>query len=361
MALVIADRVKETSATTGTGALTLAGAITGFRAFSAACAVGDTLYYALQAVDASGVPTGDWECGLGTYSSANTLTRTTVTSSSNAGAAVSLAAGTKQVYISMPAVQVAWARERLTAARTYYVRTDGSDSNTGLANTAGVAFLTIQKAINAVTGLDIATYSVTIQLADGTYSGATVVNGPWLGSGTVTIQGNAATPANVLLTSSGATITASNGAAITLTGFKVTSTGNFNLLANSGAKISFSNLNIGACVAHQVRANTGASITCTGNYTISGGAWAHLVALESGAIFVQAKTVTISGTPAFSVGFCDLNFCGFIEANGNTFSGSATGKRYSVATNSVLYVAGAATTYLPGDTAGTTATGGQYA
>lgn len=106
MAFVIADRVKETSITTGTGALTLAGAMTGFQAFSAACTVGDTCYYALQGVDAGGSPTGEWECGLGTYSAADTLTRTTVTSSSNAGAAVSLAAGAKQVFISMPAVQV---------------------------------------------------------------------------------------------------------------------------------------------------------------------------------------------------------------------------------------------------------------
>lgn len=360
MAFIIADRVKETTTTTGTGVLTLAGTLTGFTTFAARCAVGDTLYYAIQAVDGTGAPTGEWECGLGTYSGTSTLTRTTVTSSSNSDAAVSFAAGTKQVFITMPAVQARWARERLTADRTYYVRTDGSDTNTGLANTSGGAFLTIQKAINSVSVLDIAIYNVAIQLADGTYSSPIVINGPWVGSGTVTLQGNAGTPSNVLLTSAGATITASNGASINLEGFKVTSTGNFNLLAESRASVTFSNLDVGVCAAHQIRANTGASIRCTGNYAISGGAWAHLVALEGGVIFVQAATLTISGTPAFSVGFCDLNFCGIIEADGNTFVGSATGKRYSVGTNSVLFVAGAATTYLPGNATGTTATGGQY-
>lgn len=101
MAHVSEPRVLETSTTTGTGALTLAGAVTGFRAFSAVCSTSDTCLYYIEAVDGSGVPTGDWECGLGTYSGANTLTRTTVVRSSNAGAAVSLAAGTKRVGITL--------------------------------------------------------------------------------------------------------------------------------------------------------------------------------------------------------------------------------------------------------------------
>lgn len=106
MTLQIADRVKETTTTTGTGPLTLAGAMTGYRAFSAVCTTGDTCNYALHAVDANGVPTGDWEVGQGTYSAANTLTRTTILASSNAGAAVNLAAGTKQAWIDYPAAAI---------------------------------------------------------------------------------------------------------------------------------------------------------------------------------------------------------------------------------------------------------------
>lgn len=107
MALVIADRIRETTASTGTGALALSGAATGFRAFSSVCSTADTCYYALQAVDSSGTPTGDWEVGIGTYSSANTLTRTTVLASSNGNAVVNLAAGTKQVWLDLAADQVA--------------------------------------------------------------------------------------------------------------------------------------------------------------------------------------------------------------------------------------------------------------
>lgn len=103
MALVFNDRVLETSTTTGTGAFTLAAAITGYQRFADACSTSDTCYYFIQAVDANGNPSGDWETGLGTYSSANTLTRTTPQQSSNADAAVDFAAGTKYVAITASA------------------------------------------------------------------------------------------------------------------------------------------------------------------------------------------------------------------------------------------------------------------
>lgn len=103
MPLIRKDRVAETTATTGTGPLALNGAITGYRAFDDVMAIGDTCYYAVEAVDAFGVPTGAWETGLATKSAASTLTRTVVHASSNAGAAVAFAAGTKRVMLTMTA------------------------------------------------------------------------------------------------------------------------------------------------------------------------------------------------------------------------------------------------------------------
>ncbi|MFZ3014874.1 MAG: hypothetical protein WA045_14320 [Nitrospira sp.] len=103
MPQIIADRVKETSSTTGVGAFTLAGAAQGYRAFSALLSIGDTCYYTIEALTAAGAPSGEWETGLGTYSALNTLTRTTVLSSSNAGAAVNFAAGLKNVMLDAPA------------------------------------------------------------------------------------------------------------------------------------------------------------------------------------------------------------------------------------------------------------------
>jgi hypothetical protein len=98
MPLVLKDRVKETSTTTGTGTLTLAGAAAGFQSFSV-IGDGNTTYYAI--VDAA---SGDWEVGIGTYSSTgDTLSRDTVLESSNAGALVDFAAGSKDVFVTYPA------------------------------------------------------------------------------------------------------------------------------------------------------------------------------------------------------------------------------------------------------------------
>lgn len=89
---VFADRVRETSTTTGTGTLTLLGAVTNYRTFSTGIGSGNTTYYC--AVHST---IAEWECGLGTMASGTTLARTTVLSSST-GAAVSFSAGTKDVF-----------------------------------------------------------------------------------------------------------------------------------------------------------------------------------------------------------------------------------------------------------------------
>jgi hypothetical protein len=101
MTKVVEDRVLETSTTTGTGALTLLGAVSGYRAFSAVCVNNDTVDYYIEAVDASGVPTGAWETGIGTWGTGNILTRTSVISSSNADTVVTLGVGTKRVGIGL--------------------------------------------------------------------------------------------------------------------------------------------------------------------------------------------------------------------------------------------------------------------
>lgn len=98
MALVVADRVKETSTTTGTGTFTLAGAVTGFQSFSV-IGNGNTTYYTISSQSGS-----EWEVGVGTYtSSGTTLARTTVLASSNSGALVNFSAGTKDVFVVYPA------------------------------------------------------------------------------------------------------------------------------------------------------------------------------------------------------------------------------------------------------------------
>jgi hypothetical protein len=101
MALILKDRVQETSTTTGTGTLTLAGAVTQFQTFSSAIGNGNTTYYTI--FNAGGA---DWEVGIGTVG-AGTLARTTVLASSNAGSLVSFT-GTLYVFCDYPAGKAAY-------------------------------------------------------------------------------------------------------------------------------------------------------------------------------------------------------------------------------------------------------------
>ena len=97
MALVLKDRVKETTTTTGTGTLTLGGAVTGYQSFSSAIGNTNTTYYAIYLDGGS-----EWEVGIGTVS-AGALSRDTILASSNSGSAVNFSAGQKTVWCDYPA------------------------------------------------------------------------------------------------------------------------------------------------------------------------------------------------------------------------------------------------------------------
>jgi hypothetical protein len=246
----------------------------------------------------------------------------------------------------------------LTAARTYYVRTDGSDSNTGLANTAGGAFLTVQKAVDVASGLDNGGFDITIQIADGTYTGAVLLKS-FAGSGKIIIQGNNATPANVFLNVTGTAIYGTGVLGVySVRDLKIIGSV-FSLYAENNSVIRFQNLDFGAG-AFQIFASYGGIIYCDGNYTVSGGAAYHYCAAALGTINMTGRTVTLTGTPAFFGAFAYLSRGSDAELDTMTFVGSATGKRYDVATNGVINTAGGGATYLPGNAAGTSATGGQY-
>lgn len=257
------------------------------------------------------------------------------------------------------------AREKLLAARTYYVRTDGSDSNTGLANTSGGAFLTIQKAVDMAAGLDLGIYDVTIFVGTGTWTAATTLK-TLVGAGKVLIRGiNADMTSTVVSTTGSPCISCGDGFSgvyhlqymrLTKTGAGATISG-----AGGGGVVLWDNLDFGPNTSDtHVVAGGGQFMKAMGPYTISGGALAHLGAYDSGHLRVQGLTLTITGTPAFGVAFAIVGRGSSALVNGCTFSGAATGSRYSVTLNGILLAFGGAT-YLPGNAAGTTATGGQYA
>ena len=96
MAFVINDRVKETTSTLGTGTVTLNGAQQGFQSFSSGIGASNSTYYTIALGN-------QWEVGIGTLTNATTFTRDTVISSSNASSLVSFAAGSKDIFCSLPA------------------------------------------------------------------------------------------------------------------------------------------------------------------------------------------------------------------------------------------------------------------
>jgi hypothetical protein len=256
-------------------------------------------------------------------------------------------------------------RDVLTANRTYYVRSDGNDGNSGLANTSGGAFLTIQKAIDTVAALDIGIYAVTVQVADGTYTGANVLKNVvgFAAAGNLVIKGNNATPANVVISTTSADAFTADGITSIwdIKDLKIqTTTSGSGISAGNGASVRYGNVNFGACATDHIIANLGATVTAISNYAVSGGAAAHWLSVNGSKISANLVTVTITGTPAFSSAWALSAGVAVITCYGATFSGSATGARYSVTGNGYLFTNGAGATYLPGNAAGSTASGGQY-
>ena len=152
MALVINDRVKETTTTTGTGAVSLAGAVTGFETFAAGIGNSNTVYYCIAHQDQA-----EFEVGLGTLDGdSSDLTRTTVISSSNSDSAVNFSSGTKDVFCTLPASKLIFedANNDATVGRNLTVTGDltvSGDDITMATNTSGAALIGDGTNFNPVT------------------------------------------------------------------------------------------------------------------------------------------------------------------------------------------------------------------
>jgi hypothetical protein len=208
MALVVADRVKETTTTTGTGAITLAGAETNFVTFSSVLSNADTTYYAI--VDNTN---SAFEVGLGTYaSSGNTITRTTIISSSNSNNAVDLQAGSKDVFVTLPSNKF----PLLDASGNVDINGGTIDGTTiGGSSAAAGTFTTANATTVDTTNIE----ATNIKAKDGTSAGSIADS-----TGVVTIASSVLTTTDINGgTADGVTIGGSTAAAGTFTTF--TSTG----------------------------------------------------------------------------------------------------------------------------------------
>jgi hypothetical protein len=252
-------------------------------------------------------------------------------------------------------------REVLTGSRTYFVRVDGDNSNTGLVDSAGGAFLTVQKAINEAAELDFNGLTVTIEVGAGTFVGNAAVNGQFVGvqgAGQFVINGQGAT--TILQgNSSGGAVSVQNSGTLTLSNVRITNTNasgngifvnNMALLATSGT-IQFGA--VGASAAC-IRAANSSVLTIN-----SGFAWdsncAAVILVVSMVNIAVSGTITTTGSRTVGTFIQVQN--SWVQIGSVTFVGTAvTGTPINVSRNGIVSTG---SNTVPGSTANLTASQGQ--
>jgi hypothetical protein len=251
----------------------------------------------------------------------------------------------------------------LTADRNYYVRTDGSDSNTGLANTSGGAFLTLQHAVSVVAQISGGGKKININIADGTYT-CDGIELPNHNSYEINIIGNTTTPANVVLQ-------APDWAAfhiyhpslwkIQCVKIETTSSCWGAIYLALGAR-----LEVIECIIAMDGGGTAfileSSYCNVRDITFSGNTVQEFVQANHGSVFMCfGSTLTVLGDVTFTGGFVKARSKSQINFGGSTITaaGTITGTRY-IASELSLIDGNGSSTYFPGSVAGTTATGAQY-
>lgn len=240
-------------------------------------------------------------------------------------------------------------REKITSSRTYYVRADGNDSNTGLADTAGGAYLTVQRAVDEVAKLDAGNLIPIVQVRSGTFGAVTMAQP--LGSIKPILRGDTTTPANVVLTGVTATGPMINWL---VEGFLIQPSSSFGLLADLGAKVTLGNMRWKTASFAHIYAAGRSSVIYTGSSTIDAATSGYHVFADAGTIVFQGTTITHVQATAYS-SFAASYTDSFIDANVTVVANSCTGKRYEgnggdIRLNGVT---------LPGTVSGTATNGGR--
>lgn len=252
----------------------------------------------------------------------------------------------------------------------------GNDSNDGL--TSGTAFATITGAVSAIKSRYLSLNSATVNVANGTYNGFSISSS---GIATWNFVGNTGSPSSCIISATSGTINigravlVSHGANVTLNGFKFQSLyenvncGSGNTTFPDGSSCVFT----APTQASQpiIGCYDSGFVAIYGTHTYSGSMGAMFACSVNSAIRIGYHdtinslplTLTASGTPSFSIGFAEAWSGGaiYVDNTNVSFGGSATGPRYSAFLNGTINVNGLGTTFFPGNSAGSTATGGQYA
>lgn len=250
-------------------------------------------------------------------------------------------------------------REKLTAARSYYVRTDGNDINDGLANTSSRAFLTIGAAVTAAQNyIDTSGFDVSINVGAGTRTSQVEVTGPMVGGGILSIIGDTTTPANCIMNVADNAFEITHKARVVLRGFRISTSVGSCIIAATQASLSYGNIEFDTAASLHINMGSGAIVTADFNYSIIGGAVGHVGSSHCSFSVPAAITVTLTGTPAFSSYFAGVAGGAQTWTNA-TFVGSATGTRFVITTNGTV-TGTSSLTFLPGDAAGSVNSGGKY-
>ena len=257
---------------------------------------------------------------------------------------------------------------------TYYLSASGNDANDCL--TVPTACRTPSHIQSLIGGLDLSSgNTVTVNLADGNYAGweASIAPPGCSSAACVTWIGNTTTPANVTVSGSDAIMADKSGVAFTIKGMTLQGNGaavsglGYGLYVVSGAQVLFDKIVFAACNNAHIFAQSGGTVAMasgSATYSITGNAPVHLNSQNSAMINIGGATVTLTGTPAFSTAFAVASATSSILAPSVSFSGTATGQRYQVSLNGVINTGTAAgntdNSYFPGNSAGTSSSGGYY-
>ena len=325
MAFITADRVKDTSTTTGTGNITVSGSAPfGYRTFSTVLSVADTFYYAIQ-----GQATAEWEIGVGTYVSTNQFARTTVLASSASNSAVSFSSGTKNVFIT------------LAATRTLQLDSAGNPVFTGVLAIA-----------NGGTNSTATPTAGTVPYGTGTaiaYSAAGT-------AGQVLTSGGAGAPTWTTVSGTGTvtSVDVSGGTTgLTYSGGPVTTSGTVTMagtlaVANGGTGLTTTPAN-GALDIGNGTGFTRTTLTAGSNITITNGAGSISIASTGGGGTPGGSTTQVqyNNAGAFA-GSSNLTFDGTNLTSGGTVAMASSFKRNILINGNYLinqrgYVSGTAT------------------
>ena len=316
MALVLKDRVKETTTTTGTGTITLAGASSGFQSFSA-IGNANTTYYTI----AGGT---EWEVGLGTYtSSGNTLSRDNVLESSNGGSLVNFSAGTKDIFITYPADKSIYDNNSGSIIASGILPT--SNGGTGL-STYATGDLIYASATNTLSKLTAGTNGYVLTLSSGVPT--------WSAS-----SGSMVYPGAGIAVSTGSAWTTS----LTAPSGTIVGTTDSQALTNktiSGASNTISNIGLSTQVTGTLPVANGGTGATTLTGVIKGNGTSAITAATAGTDYVAPATATsFTATQTFTGSTTAIAAVFQNAAEITTISATAaTGTiNYDVTTQSVLY------------------------